>query len=339
MVNDLTESDIKILHTIQQDFPVCHQPFKTLSSKLNIIEDEVLNRIKALKKQGIIRRITPLFDSSKLGYVGTLIAMKVPDERINEVAKIIDKYPEITHNYEREGEYNIWFTLIAKSKEEIEKIIAQIKTKSKIEQILNLKKMNKFKIAAVFKIEHPVSHHLNPLPAGNSEEEVKYEIFDFQPQETFSPDALDKAILKELQESIPLVDKPYQSIAQKIGIDEKRLFEKIKWYKKTGIIRKVRAVLNHYKVGMEENVMVVFKVEPADMLKLAKIMSQYPQVTHCYERATSVDWQYNLFAMIHGRSKQECEKIISSILQKTNLTIYKKLYTKRELKKANPGYF
>lgn len=328
MINYLAESDIKILHAIQQDFPVCHQPFKTLSSNLSIVEDKVLNRIKALKKQGIIRRITPLFDSGKLGYVGTLIAMKVPDERIDEVAKIIDKYPEITHNYERDGEYNIWFTLIARSKEEIEKIIAQIKTKSKIEQILNLRRMNRFKIAAVFKVDKTTF-----------EEFEEYEICEFQPQETFSPDALDKAILKELQESIPLVNKPYQSISQKIGIDEKELFEKIKWYKKTGIIRKVRAVFDHYKVGMEENVMVVFKVEPADMLKLAKIMSQYPQVTHCYERATSSDWQYNLFVMIHGKSKQECEEIISSILQKTNLTTYKKLYTKRELKKANPRYF
>ncbi len=339
MINYLTESDIKILNTIQQDFPVCHQPFKTLSSNLSIAEDEVLNRIKALKEQGIIRRITPLFDSGKLGYVGTLIAMKVPDERIDEVAKIIAKYPEITHNYERDGEYNIWFTLIGKSKEEIEKIIAQIKTKTNIEQILNLKRMNKFKIAAVFEIEHPVFHPLNPPPAGDSEEEIEYEICESQPQKSFLLKDIDRTVLKELQESIPLVNKPYQSIAQKIGIDEKELFEKIKWYKKTGIIRKVRAVLDHYKVGMGENVMVVFKVEPANMLKLAKIISQYPQVTHCYERAISSDWQYNLFTMIHGRSKQECEEIIYSILQKTNLTTYKKLYTKRELKKANPRYF
>jgi len=317
---------MKILNTIQQEFPVCHQPFKKLSSHLGIPEEEVLNRIKGLKDTGFIRRITPLFDSGKLGYVGTLIAMKVPDERIDKVAKIIDEYPEITHNYQRDGEYNIWFTLIARSNEELEKIITQIKAKTKINQILNLKRMNKFKIAAVFKVG-------NIVPLEFEEEEIS------TPQKIFLLTELERKILKELQETLPLIEKPYEVIAHKIGISEKELFKKINWYKKTGIIRKLRAVLDHYKVGLGENVMVVFQIEPVEILKLAKIISQYPQVTHCYERAISSDWQYNLFAMIHGQTKQECENVISSILQKINITTYKKLYTKRELKKTTPRYF
>lgn len=329
MTNSLTSLDIKILDRIQQEFPICHQPFKTLALNLGLTEDVVLNRIKVLKEKGFIRRITPLFDSSKLGYMGTLIAMKVNNERIDEVAEIINQYPEITHNYERDGEYNIWFTLIARSNEEIEKIITQIKAKTKIDQILNLKRVNKFKIAAVFEIEK------KSLPLDFEEDEI----YNSQPQKIFSLDKIDTAILKELQENIPLINKPYQFIAQKIGITQKELFEKIAWYKKTGIIRKVRAVLDHYKIGMGENVMIVFKAEPFDILKLAKIISQYPQVTHCYERTISADWQYNLFAMMHGRTKQECEEVISLILQKTNLTTYKKLYTKRELKKSTPRYF
>jgi len=328
MTNQEKELDLKILNTIQQKFPVCHQPFKTLSLNLGINEEKLLNRIKILKENGFIRRITPLFDSSKLGYVGTLIAMKVPEERIDAVAKIIDEYPEITHNYERVGEYNIWFTLIASSNEEIEKIISQIKAKTKINHILNLKRRNKFKISAVFEVEK--------ISKSGFEEE---EIYESQPQKTYSVDELDKKILKELQESIPLIEEPYEFISQKIGISEKELFEKISWYKKTGIIRRIRAVLDHYKIGLGENVMVAFQVAPAEMLKAAKIISQYPQITHCYERTISSDWQYNLFAMIHGQTKQECENVISSILQKTKITNYKKLYTKRELKKSNPRYF
>jgi len=324
----MVETDKKILNHIQQDFPICTQPFKALSSNLAISEDEVLTRIKTLKKQGIIRRITPLFDYSKLGYVGTLIAMKVPEGRIDEVAKIINKYPQITHNYERDDEYNIWFTLIARANEEIEKIIAQIRLKTKITQILNLKTINKFKIKAVFEVQKTISSEFE-----------EYEICEFQTQETCLIGKLDRTILKELQEDIPVIPKPYQFISQKIGIDEKELLEKIKWYKELGIIRKVRAVLDHYKVGMRENVMVVFKVEPANILKLVKIISSYPQVTHCYERATSSNWGYNLFVMIHGRTRQECENAISSILQNTDLTTYKKLYTKRELKKSTPRYF
>lgn len=326
MSTHLTLVDIKILNHIQQKFPVCHQPFKTLSSDLGIPEDEVLNRIKVLKEEGFIRRITPLFDPGKLGYVGTLIAMKVPAERIDEVAKIINEYPEITHNYQRVSEYNMWFTLIVRSNEDIERIITQIKAKTKIDHILNLKRLNRFKMAAVFEVE-------KFPPPEFDEDEIS------QPQKIFSLDELDKKILKELQESVPLISKPYEFISQKIGIDETKLFEKIRWYKNIGIIKRVRTVLDHYKVGMDENVMVVFKVEPVEIVKLAKIMSLYPQVTHCYERAISSDWQYNLFVMLHGRTKQECEKIISSILQKTNITIYQKLYTQRELKKSTPRYF
>lgn len=326
MINHLTSLDIKILNHIQLQFPVCHQPFKTLSSDLGITENEILNRIKVLKEKGFIRRITPLFDTGKLGYVGTLMAMKVPEERIDEIAKIIDEYPEITHNYQRVSEYNMWFTLIVRSNEESEKIITQIKAKTKIDQILNLKRMNRFKIAAVFEVsKFP--------PPEFEEDEIS------QPQRILSLDELDKKILKELQESMPLISKPYEFISQKIGINETELFKKIRWYKKTGIIRRVRAVLDHYKVGMGENVMVVFKVEPGEIVKAAKIMSQYPQVTHCYERTISCDWPYNLFVMLHGRTKQECEEVISLLLQKTNITTYQKLYTKRELKKSTPRYF
>lgn len=331
----ITSLDIKILDTIQQEFPVCRQPFKTLSSDLGITEDEALNQVLALKEQGVIRRISALFNSGKLGMVTTLVAMKAPEDRIDSIAGIINEYEGVTHHYERDNEYNLWFTLIAKSKEELAKLIGEIKGKTGIDSLLDLPTLRRFKVNTTFWIpgtpQKQDTVEIIPL-RGKSQDIEKYEI-----------DETDKEVFKELQ-ALAVTLEPYRLIADRLKITEENLFERISAYKKSGIIRKIRAVLDHYKIGLAENVMVVFKAGKEDMDKVVNLLISYPQVTHCYERQTypgrgKPHWEYNLFAMIHGRTKQECEGIISLILEKTGLTEYKKLYTKRELKKANPRYY
>ncbi|MDI6735422.1 MAG: hypothetical protein QME42_04375 [bacterium] len=326
----ITSLDIKILDTIQQEFPVCPQPFKTLSTNLGLTEDEVLNQVLSLKEQGVIRRISALFNSSKLGMVTTLVAMKAPGDKIDSIANIINEYAGVTHHYERDDDYNLWFTLMAKSKEELTKFIDEIKEKTGVSSLLNLPTLRRFKVDTTFWIPG--------TPFKQNIEEIISQNLNATSLEKYI-DETDKEVFKELQ-ALSVVLHPYRLIADRLKITEDDLFERISAYKKSGIIRKIRAVLDHYKIGLAENVLVVFKVTRQDMPKIVDLLISYPQVTHCYERQTYPEqgWEYNLFAMIHGRTKQECEGIISSILEKTGLE-YKKLYTKRELKKANPRYF
>ncbi len=143
--------DKKILQIIQYDFPLTKRPYQVIGEKLSLAEEEVLERIKNLKKQKIIRRVGGVFSSKKLGYTSLLCAVKTPLEDGNRVAEIINIYPGITHNYNRNHEYNIWFTLITENEGKRDKIIKEIEEKSgySVEQLPATKL---FKLRAVFKI-------------------------------------------------------------------------------------------------------------------------------------------------------------------------------------------
>ncbi len=143
----------KLLEIIQDDFPITPEPYKELAKTIGITENEVINRIKQLQDEGIIRRLGGIFDSRKLGYKSTLCAMKVPEEKIEETAQIINSYNGVTHNYLREHDYNMWFTLIAPSREHIEKICNEIKERSGIKTLIELPAKRFFKINVKFSIK------------------------------------------------------------------------------------------------------------------------------------------------------------------------------------------
>lgn len=142
--------DEKILKRIERKFPVSSYPYQDLARELGLTEDEVISRISQLKEKGIILRIGAFFDSEKLGLESTLIAMKVPPLRLPEVAKMVNHYPGVTHNYRREHEFNLWFVLMGKNRKEIDEILSKIKDQSGINDILNLPKKQLFKLKLNF---------------------------------------------------------------------------------------------------------------------------------------------------------------------------------------------
>ncbi len=148
----LDEVDKKILNALQLDFPLVHKPFKELGKSIGLKEEEVIRRIKRLCKEGAIRRIGPIISTKKTGGVSTLVAMKVPEERVDEVAGIINEYDEVSHNYLRPANYNIWFTLSAESEERMREILGEIKEKTRC-KVMNLPTKRLFKIGVKFNIK------------------------------------------------------------------------------------------------------------------------------------------------------------------------------------------
>ncbi len=142
--------DEKILKRVERKFPISSYPYQDLARELGLTEDEVISRISQLKEKGIILRIGAFFDSEKLGLKSTLIAMKVPPLRLPEVAKMVNHYPGVTHNYRREHEFNLWFVLMGKNRKEIDEILSKIKDQSGINDILNLPKKQLFKLKLNF---------------------------------------------------------------------------------------------------------------------------------------------------------------------------------------------
>ncbi|MDI6755724.1 MAG: AsnC family transcriptional regulator [Thermodesulfobacteriota bacterium] len=149
----LDQTDRIILNEIQRNFPVTHRPFLSLARKLQIKEKEILARVQRLKEVGIIRRIGASFSASAVGFTSTLCAAKVPKNKIGGFVAVVNTYPGVTHNYERGGDYNIWFTLIAPSRKKIDKILSEISENTGVKEILNLPALKTFKIAVDFNFE------------------------------------------------------------------------------------------------------------------------------------------------------------------------------------------
>jgi DNA-binding Lrp family transcriptional regulator len=149
----LDRRDRLILNEIQRNFPITHRPFLALARKLKLREKEIVERVQRLKDVGIIRRIGASFSARAVGFTSTLCAARVPGRKIERFVAVVNTYPGVTHNYEREGEYNIWFTLIAPSRQKIDQILAEISRKTGVKEILNLPALKTFKIAVDFSFD------------------------------------------------------------------------------------------------------------------------------------------------------------------------------------------
>lgn len=150
---------------------------------------------------------------------------------------------------------------------------------------------------------------------------------------------LDKEIIRRLQGDLPLVPRPYQVIAHDLGIEEEELLEKINWMKEKGMIRRLGAAIRHRQAGFKANAMVVWQVPTEQVADVGQKLATYPEVTHCYERPTFPDWPYNLFTMVHGRRREECEAIAQRMAQEVGIENYRLLYSTKELKKTSMKYF
>ena len=148
----IDETDRRILNRIQTRFPIAPRPYAVIAEDLGLTENEVMSRIKRLKEKDVIRRIGGNFVPEKVGFVSTLCAARVPETAIEHFAEVVNSYPGVTHNYQRDNTYNIWFTFIAPSMAEIEENLEKIKQQTGVSPILNMPATRVFKIRAKFEL-------------------------------------------------------------------------------------------------------------------------------------------------------------------------------------------
>ena len=150
---ELSKFDKSLLNLLQGNIPVCSRPFAAMAATLGVEEDFVLERVRELKAAGYLRRIGTFFNSANLGYRGTLVALEVTPSEICAVAETINRYDEVTHNYEREGKFNLWFTLLTLNSEREHNILQEIKSLRGVEEMINLKSNRKYKVNVQFKLQ------------------------------------------------------------------------------------------------------------------------------------------------------------------------------------------
>lgn len=149
----------------------------------------------------------------------------------------------------------------------------------------------------------------------------------------------DKKLINALSKGIPFVLNPFEELAEETELSEEEVLKRIRRYQISGLIRRFGATLRHDRVGFTANAMSVWAISNDRVNEVGNLIASYKEVTHCYERVSHHDWPYNLYAMIHGKSKNECERIAADISKKAGINEYKLLYSTKEFKKTNMEYF
>ena len=152
-------------------------------------------------------------------------------------------------------------------------------------------------------------------------------------------DGLHKEIIRHLQGDLPLTATPFAAVARKIGIDEGELLKRIRELKEQGVLRRFGATLRHWQAGLKANAMVAWRVPKDQVEEVGPLMASVREVSHCYERKPNSKWKYNLFTMVHGKSKQHCREVVGRISEMTGMNDYILLFTRKEFKKTSPEYF
>ncbi len=335
--------DREILNLIQSDFPLDPAPYKRIAETVDSTESEVMRRIERLKKENVIRQVSAIFDTRRLGYKTTLVAFKYPDDILDEAAQRINKHPGVSHNYARNGHFNLWFTIAVPPYEDIDSVVNEMAEETGAIAARIMPTIRFFKIGVNFdmiKQEGAAYEYFSPDGYGRtgSAVEKKPELNEnWNRAEDLSK--RDIEFIRELQEDLPVTPYPFDDMAQKLGISVGELFEWAKIAVDRQIMRRYSAVLYHRKAGFHANAMAVWHVPEEKAVEVGLKMAESPWVSHCYQRPTFPDWKYTHFTMIHATNQQTCEEVATEIANYTGIDDYLLLYSTREYKKTRVRYF
>jgi DNA-binding Lrp family transcriptional regulator len=325
---ELDSTDKAILNLIQWDFPLVERPFAEIGKRLNMSEDKALRRIKAIKETGIVRQINAIFDTRRLSYKSALVAMSIKPDKLEYVANEINKHPGVSHNYERNHEYNLWFTIAVPPEGVIQHDLDKF---SKLDGVIKYRILPTLKLYKIgVKLDMVNDDTDSPQPTDKLKEVEKV---------SFVATARDKEFIRELQRDVEIVKEPFVEPAKRLGITVEELFAKAREYERIGVMRRFAAILRHRDAGFVANGMIVWNVPEEKIDETGMKLAEYPQVSHCYRRPVYPDWPYNLFSMVHARTEEAAAKMAVEMSKVTGITDYRILFSSREFKKERVKYF
>jgi siroheme decarboxylase len=327
----MDSTDKEILNRIQREVPLEREPFEAIGRELGIAGDEVIRRIEALKRGRVIRQISAIFDTRVLGYESSLVAARIQAHKLGEGAKAINSHPGVSHNYERNNEFNLWYTVAVPpdSRLGLEGTVDVLHRISGAEKTRILPTLKLFKIGVTLDMNKGATAKKEAPQYGESDRESA--------DKNISED--DKAAIRALQEDVPLTPRPFDLWGRQVGLSYEELLERAYDLRDRKIMRRFSAVLYHRKAGFRANAMGVWSVPDERIDEVGNAFAHYQSVSHCYQRPTYEDWPYSVFSMVHGRSVEECENVLKAMAEETGLTDYTSLYSTREYKKTRVRYF
>ena len=327
----LSDLDRTLLNLMQGSFPLEPRPYAAVAAAAGITEEQVLADVQRLQADRIIRQVTPIYDTRALGYGSMLVAAKVDPEHPWGPAKVINAHPGVSHNYLRNHEFNMWFTLAVEeeSKLGMQGTLDVLQELTGAESIRQLPTLRLFKIRMDLEMQGDTAALSSP---GVVEAPIELERQDY--------DELDRDVIRATQGDLPVVAEPWTAAAEQLGISVDDLLAHLRGMQGRGLLRRVAAILFHRRAGFSANGMGVWHV-PADRVQdIGPRMASFRGVSHCYERPTYADWPYQIFTMAHGRSKDECDAILDAIAGEfPEIEDRATLYSSTEFKKTRLLYF
>ena len=346
-----------VLDQIQSRFPIEHDPYGVLGEQLGLTRAQVRDAIATLRDEGTVRRIGASFASHKLGFSSTLCALAAhrSAEEVDRIAELVSAHPEVTHNYLREGSFNVWFTVIAASSADVERVLDEIRAETGCE-VLSLPASEVYKIKVDFSghgkhgeaakasldaAENDAEGAPADGPLGESEDEGDSEPAAdadgdaLQDGLAFDPDdPFDVALVRAVQGDIGDAEFPFQDL----GLDEEQVLARLRKWKANGTIRRFGALVRHQKMGFAFNGMSTWDVADDRIARLGRSFAELTYVSHCYRRPRFPEWPFNLYAMVHAKTAEELEAHIAEMRALSGLDC-DVLVSQKEYKKASPVYY
>ena len=316
----------ELLSIIQKRFPLVAKPFAVIAEELGTDEETIIKLISEEKKNNIIRQISPIFDTKRLGYSSSLVSFKVRREDIDNAVEVINAHPGVSHNYEREHPFNIWFTLAVApdSKLNLKKTVEILAKEANATEYIMLPTLKLFKISV----------KLNTTGKDAKKEKV------IEPnKKSIELTPLHHKVIVLAQNDIPIVSEPFKAIVEELGLSYDEFFSILNELKDAGVMRRFAGILNHRKAGFNANAMVVWAVDEEKGEAMGKKAAEFSAVSHCYLRPKYPNWPYNLFTMVHGKTTEETNKIIREMADEIEHFSRRPLYSTREFKKVRIKYF
>jgi DNA-binding Lrp family transcriptional regulator len=328
----LDDVDKRIMNLMQSSFPLAAEPFALLAAEAELDLDDFKARTQRLIDGRIIREITPIFDTRTLGYSSMLVAAKVDPDNPHRAAKIINSHPGVSHNYLRDHEFNLWFTIATPP----DSVLGLEGTLKVLQELTGAESIRQLPTLTMFKINMNLE-----MEKGTEALAAKVEAVPPRELEPQPYDETDVAVIRALQGPMAVVDRPYDEAAAEVGMSTEELLAHLEAMVERKILRRVAAILFHRRAGFSANGMGVWKVDPGDVADIGGRMAAVRGISHCYERPTYEDWPYSVFTMAHGRSKEECDAVLQSIADEHGLHGDDRavLYSSTEFKKIRLRYF
>jgi DNA-binding Lrp family transcriptional regulator len=313
----------RLIRAVQAAVPLVERPFAQLADELELSETDVIDELGSLQAEGILREISAVLEGSALQHDSALVAGRVEEELLDRVVEVVNAHPTVTHNYLRNHDFNLWFTIAVPPGMSLDRTLELLAEEAGVQAFRPLRRTHTFKIGVNFDpktmMNRTAATHATSV-------------------EPLDPSARERAMLRAMQTPLEIGERPFDALADVAETTAAQLLAFARSHL-GGVIRRYVGTLRHRKLGVRENGMVVWRVSDDRVEDVGTRLARAPEVSHCYAREVIEGFPYNVYSMVHGASREACHELAEQLSKQAGQDDYAVLFSEREFKKTRLRYY